>query len=124
MGTSLAFGPHSFYTMLRRRLAENQSRPHRGRTWRNWPRRFRAQLRAIINGERPAEALTLASKFRLVEVVDLRTTPGRRDYAILLLLVTYGLRACEVSRLTFDDIGKMNDYEFPNARLATVPPIR
>lgn len=36
--------------------------------------------------------------------VDRRTVRGRRDYAILLLLVTYGLRAHEVARLTLDDI--------------------
>ena len=36
--------------------------------------------------------------------VDRRTVAGRRDYAILLLLVTYGLRAGEVAGLTLDDI--------------------
>src|SRR6476661_2775120 len=36
--------------------------------------------------------------------VDRRTRAGRRDYAILLLLVTYGLRAREVAALTLDDI--------------------
>ncbi len=41
---------------------------------------------------------------RMLEVVDQRTTRGRRDYAILLLLVTYGLRAHEVAGLTLEDI--------------------
>lgn len=41
---------------------------------------------------------------RMLEAVDRRTTRGRRDYAILLLLVTYGLRAHEVAKLTLDDI--------------------
>jgi len=36
--------------------------------------------------------------------VDRRTVAGRRDYAILLLLVTYGLRGREVAALTLDDI--------------------
>ncbi len=36
--------------------------------------------------------------------VDRRTPCGKRDYAILLLLVTYGLRAREVAALTLDDI--------------------
>ena len=41
---------------------------------------------------------------RMLEAVDRRTALGRRDYAILLLLVTYGLRAHEVAKLTLDDI--------------------
>lgn len=41
---------------------------------------------------------------RMLESVDRRTVAGRRDYAILLLLVTYGLRAREVAALTLDDI--------------------
>jgi integrase len=41
---------------------------------------------------------------RMLEAVERRTIRGRRDYAILLLLVTYGLRAHEVARLTLDDV--------------------
>src|SRR5207249_11752641 len=41
---------------------------------------------------------------RLLETVARRAPAGRRDYAILLLLVTYGLRAREVAALTLDDI--------------------
>ena len=40
----------------------------------------------------------------LLEAVDRRSPNGKRDYAILLLLVTYGLRAREVSKLTIDDV--------------------
>jgi len=36
--------------------------------------------------------------------VDRRTSYGKRDYAILLLLVTYGLRGREVAALTLNDI--------------------
>lgn len=36
--------------------------------------------------------------------VDRRTAAGRRDYAILLLLITYGLRGREVAALSLDDI--------------------
>lgn len=41
---------------------------------------------------------------RMLDVVDRRTPLGRRDYAILLLMVTYGLRAREVAALTLEDI--------------------
>ena len=41
---------------------------------------------------------------RMLEAVDRRSALGKRDYAIVLLLVTYGLRGCEVAALTLDDI--------------------
>jgi site-specific recombinase XerD len=41
---------------------------------------------------------------RVLAGVDRRTAAGRRDYAILLLLVTYGLRGREIAALTLDDI--------------------
>lgn len=41
---------------------------------------------------------------RLLQAID-RTTPmGKRDFAMLLLIATYGLRTCEVSALHLDDI--------------------
>lgn len=46
---------------------------------------------------------------RALHAVDRRTPTGRRDYAILLLLATYGLRACEVVSLTLDDIDWKRD---------------
>jgi integrase len=36
--------------------------------------------------------------------VDRTTKQGARDYAILVLLNTYGMRAAEVARLTLDDL--------------------
>jgi integrase/recombinase XerD len=36
--------------------------------------------------------------------VDRRTETGKRDFAILLLLVTYGLRSREIAKLTLDDL--------------------
>jgi integrase/recombinase XerD len=41
---------------------------------------------------------------RVLESLDRRDAVGKRDYAILLLLITYGLRAREVAGLTLDDI--------------------
>lgn len=41
---------------------------------------------------------------RMLDVVDRRSALGKRDYAILLLLVTYGLRGHEMARLTLEHI--------------------
>lgn len=41
---------------------------------------------------------------RMLDTVDRRYAVGKRDYSILLLLLTYGLRGCEVAALTLDDI--------------------
>ncbi len=41
---------------------------------------------------------------KVLATVDRRTPCGKRDYAILLLLATYGLRGREVAALTLDDI--------------------
>jgi integrase/recombinase XerD len=41
--------------------------------------------------------------------VDRRSVSGKRDFAMLLLLATYGLRGCEVAALTLDDLDWRND---------------
>jgi integrase/recombinase XerD len=41
--------------------------------------------------------------------IDRRSACGKRDYAMLLLLAVYGLRACEVAALTLDDIDWRHD---------------
>jgi site-specific recombinase XerD len=46
---------------------------------------------------------------RVLAGVDRRSKAGKRDYAILLLLVTYGLRAREIAALTLDDIDWKRD---------------
>jgi integrase/recombinase XerD len=46
---------------------------------------------------------------RVLEGVDRRDARGKRDYPILLLLVTYGLRGDEVTRLTLDDLDWARD---------------
>jgi site-specific recombinase XerD len=40
----------------------------------------------------------------LLASCDRATETGRRDYAVLLILVRLGLRSCEVTRLTLDDL--------------------
>jgi len=46
---------------------------------------------------------------QLLEAVDRRSPVGKRDYAILLLLITYGLRAREVAALVLDAIDWSNE---------------
>jgi site-specific recombinase XerD len=41
---------------------------------------------------------------KMLECIDQRTPHGRRDFAILVLTVTYGLRAREVAKINLDDI--------------------
>jgi integrase/recombinase XerD len=54
---------------------------------------------------------------RMLESVDRSSAVGKRDYAILLLLVAYGLRAREVSKLTLDDIDwKRERVHIPNRK--------
>jgi site-specific recombinase XerD len=50
------------------------------------------------------KALTAGEVARLLASCDRRTRTGRRDYAVLLLLVRLGLRAGEVARLGLDEI--------------------
>ena len=54
-------------------------------------------------------SISSAEVGRVLGAVDRRTPCGKRDYAILLLLVTYGLRAREVAALTLDDIDWKRD---------------
>ena len=49
-------------------------------------------------------SISWADVNRVLAGVDRRTEAGRRDYAILVLLVTYGLRGREIAALTLDDI--------------------
>lgn len=58
----------------------------------------------VYRGEQLPRALPWDTVQRLLKAID-RTTPmGRRDYAIFLLIATYGLRACEIVTLTLDDV--------------------
>jgi site-specific recombinase XerD len=49
-------------------------------------------------------SITWSQVRQVLESVDRRTPTGKRDYAMLLLLTTYGLRGREVAALTLDDI--------------------
>lgn len=49
-------------------------------------------------------SIAWADVAKVLAAVERRSPGGKRDYAILLLLITYGLRAAEVAALTLDDI--------------------
>ena len=66
-----------------------------------WPQAYR--LSAV------PRSITWNDVRRVLDAVERRTPVGRRDYAILLLLVTYGLRAREVAALTLDDVDWKHD---------------
>jgi site-specific recombinase XerD len=48
--------------------------------------------------------LTKSEIEKVLAAVDRETSVGKRDYAVLLLLATYGLRGIEVVRLSFGDV--------------------
>jgi len=54
--------------------------------------------------ERPLRALPWEDVQRILHGVDRSTAGGQRDYAMLLMMSTYGLGAGEVIRLTLDDV--------------------
>jgi len=61
-----------------------------------WPQAYRLST--------VPRSITWAEVERVLAGVDRRTPCAKRDYAILLLLVIYGLRGREVAALTLDDI--------------------
>jgi len=58
----------------------------------------------VYRGERLPRALPWETVLTFLRSIDRSTPMGRRDYAMFLLVVTYGLRSCEVASLTLDDI--------------------
>lgn len=54
--------------------------------------------------ERPRRALAWSDVQRLLNAVDRSTPVGLRDYAILLMLSTYGLGGAEINHLQFHDV--------------------
>ncbi len=49
-------------------------------------------------------AIAWADVQKVLDGIDRRWAPGRRDYAILMLLVSYGLRAREIAAMQLDDL--------------------
>ena len=71
-------------------------------------------------GERLPRALPWEDVLVLLRSVDRSTAKGRRDYAMLLLIATYGLRVGEVARLELDDIAWRDRYiRIPRPKVGT-----
>ena len=58
----------------------------------------------VYRGEQLPRALPWETVRALLNAIDRTTSMGLRDYAMFLLIATYGLRACEVVSLTLDDV--------------------
>lgn len=58
----------------------------------------------VYRDERLPRSLSWDTVQALLRTIDRSTPMGRRDYAMLLLVATYGLRSCEVVSLEFGDI--------------------
>jgi len=54
------------------------------------------------------QELSSAQVSAVLRIFDRRTTTGRRDYAVILLMLRLALRACEVAALTLDDVDWVN----------------
>lgn len=58
----------------------------------------------VYRDERLPRSIPWHTVRALLDSIDRSSAMGRRDYAMLLLVATYGLRACEVVALALDDI--------------------
>jgi len=66
-----------------------------------------SQAALVVTGRRRsslAKAISSADAQALLDCCDRRRTLGRRDYAVIIVLLRLGLRRGEVARLTLDDI--------------------
>lgn len=64
---------------------------------------------AKLDKEHKKDCLTSKQVKAVLNSVDRSTTQGLRDYAILALMITGGLRTIEVSRINIDDIRPLGD---------------
>lgn len=58
----------------------------------------------VYRGERLPRSLPWETVTAFLEAIDRSTPMGRRDYAMFLLIATYGLRTSEVAALRLDDV--------------------
>lgn len=79
----------------------------------------------VYQGERLPRVLSWEIVRMLLKSIDRSTAIGKRDYAMLLLIATYGLRASEVVDLRFENIDWRSNclqiFQRKTANLITLP---
>ena len=74
----------------------------------------------VYRSEQLPRALPWESVQTLLATVDRTTAMGRRDYAMLLLIATYGLRASEVAAVRLDHIAwRAGHFQVPRPKTQT-----
>ena len=63
-----------------------------------------------VSQEHKKDALTKAQAKRLLQAIDRSTNKGKRDYAIIVLMITGGIREIEISRADIDDVRAFGDH--------------
>lgn len=75
----------------------------------------------VYRQEQLPRALRWDTVRALLESIDRSTATGRRDYAMLLLIATYGLRSSEVVALTLDDFAwRQGELRVPRRKVEGV----
>lgn len=73
-----------------------------------------------FRGERLPRAVSWGAVQALLRSVERSRAKGRRDYAILLLVATYGLRASEIAALRLDDVSwRLGQIRVPRPKVGT-----
>lgn len=65
---------------------------------------------AKLTKEHKKDELTTAQAQRLVGSIDRSTLTGKRDYAIITLMITTGMRTIEVARANIEDMRTLGDF--------------
>jgi integrase/recombinase XerD len=74
----------------------------------------------IYRGERLPRALPWEAVRTLLKSIDRTTPKGQRDFAMFLLIATYGLRASEVAALNLDDVAwRTRQINVPRPKIGT-----
>ena len=74
----------------------------------------------VYRGERLPRALPWETVRAFLRSIDRTTPKGRRDYAMFLLIASYGLRASEVRALELDDIAwRARQIRVPRPKIGT-----